>query len=181
MDSPANSLIDVFKGFPVREADNRRSNRRVYDIKKLWSRSKEILHLDSLGYKGTEIADMLNIDRGTVSATLNSSLGKQAQLAIRNDRDDEYQAMRESIMELTWKALEVYEEILNDPVESTKLRKETADTVSLDLAGLRTPTKIQTMNAHTTLTPEELEDFKKRGFEAAKASGKLVEVEDEKV
>jgi len=167
-------------GFPIREPDRRRSNdRRVYDIKRLWSRNKEILQLDSMGYKGPEIAKILNIDKQTVSNTLNSTLGKEAQLVIRNERDDEYQAMRESVMELTWKALEVYEEILDSEVESTKLKKETADTIALELAGMRAPTKIQSMTAHAVLTSEELDEFKKRGFEAARRAGRLIEVEGE--
>lgn len=171
---------DSLYGFPVREPDLRRSNdRKVYDIKRLWSRNKEILQLDSMGYKGTEIAKILNVTPTCVMMTLNSTLGKEAQLAIRNERDDEYQAMRESVMELTWKSLKVYEEILDSEVESTKLKKETADTVALELAGMRAPTKIQSMTAHAVLTPEELDEFKKRGFEAARKAGKLVEVEGE--
>ena len=171
---------DSLYGFPVREPDLRRSaDRKVYDIKRLWSRNKEILQLDSMGYKGTEIAKMLNITPSCVMMTLNSTLGKEAQLAIRNERDDEYQAMRESVMELTWKSLKVYEEILDSEVETTRLKKETADTVALELAGMKAPTKIQSMTAHAVLTPEELDEFKKRGFEAARRAGKLIEVEGE--
>jgi predicted transcriptional regulator len=173
---------DSLYGFPIRERDNRvvdRSQRKVYDIKRLWSRNKEILQLDSMGYKATEIAKILNITPTCVSMTLNSTLGKEAQLAIRDERDSEFQAMRESVMELTWKSLKVYEEILDSEVESTKLKKETADTVALELAGMRAPTKIQSMTAHAVLTPDELNEFKKRGFEAARRAGKLIEVEGE--
>lgn len=167
-------------GFPIRAEDGRRSeNRGVFDIKKLWSRNKEILQLDSLGYKNAEIAAMLNICPGTVSNTINSTLGKAMQLAIREGRDTEYEAMRESITELTWRSLEVYEEILANEQESNKLRKETADTVTLELSGLRVPTKIDSRHVHAHLGPEEIEDFKKRGIAAAKASGRLVEVENE--
>lgn len=176
------STKDSLYGFPIRERDNRvvdRSERRVYDIKKLWSRNKEILQLDSMGYKAKEIAKILGVTPTCVSMTLNSTLGKEAQLAIRDERDSEYQAMRESVMELTWKALEVYEEILDSEVESTKLKKETADTVALELAGMRAPTKIQSMSAHAVLTPDELDEFKKRGFEAARQAGRLIEVEGE--
>ena len=172
--------IDSLYGFPVREPDRRRSsNRKVYDIKKIWSRNKEIIQLDSLGYKHTEIAKMLGVTPACVQMTLNSNLGKEAQLAIREERDEEYQAMRQSVMELTWKALEVYEEIMEDETESRKLKKDVADTVTLELAGMRAPTKIQSMSTSTVLTPEELADFKSRGFEAAKRSGKIIEVESE--
>lgn len=167
-------------GFPIREPDKRCSNdRKVYDIKKLWSRNKEILQLDSLGYKGSEIAKILNISPVTVSLTLNSTLGKEAQSAIRDERDEEYQAMRESVMELTWKSLGVYEKILEDESEGNRLKKDVADTVTLELAGMRAPTKIQSMSAHAVLTAEELLEFKKRGMEAAKNAGRLIEVKDE--
>lgn len=168
---------DSLYGFPIREPDQRRSgDRKVYDIKKLWSRHKEILQLDSMGYKGSEIAKMLDIDPVTVSLTLNSTLGKEAQAVIRDERDEEYQAMRQSVMELTWKSLEKYEEILESEHAGLKLQKDVADTVTLELAGMRAPTKIQSMSAHAVLTAEELADFKKRGFEAAKNAGKLIEV-----
>ena len=167
-------------GFPVREPDNRRSDdRKVYDIKRLWSRNKEIIQLDSMGYKGTEIARMLNISPVTVSLTLNSTLGKEAQSVLRDERDEEYQAMRESVMELTWKSLEVYESILDNESESNRLRKEVADTVTLELAGMRAPTKIQSMSAHAVLTSDELIEFKKRGVEAARNAGRLIEIEGE--
>ena len=164
-------------GFPIREPDKRRSdNRKVYDIKRLWSRNKEIIQLDSMGYKGSEIAKILNISPVTVSLTLNSTLGKEAQSAIRDERDEEYQAMRESVMELTWKSLEIYEKILEDETEGNRLKKDVADTITLELAGMRAPTKIQSMSAHAVLTADELAEFKKRGFEAARNAGKLIEV-----
>ena len=113
---------ETLYGFPVRKEDGRRSSgKRVYDIQRLWSRHKEILNLDSLGYKGSEIAKILNIDPQTVSNTLNSTLGEGVQLAIREDRDKEYQEMRKAVMELTWKSLQVYEDILDSEVESAKL------------------------------------------------------------
>jgi len=179
-DSEKDRLKSLY-GFPIREPDARRSNdRKIYDIKKLWSRNKEIIQLDSMGYKGSEIAKMLGITPVAVTMTLNSTLGKEAQLAIRESRDSEYQAMRESVMELTWKALSVYEEILDNPVENARLKKDVADTVSLELAGMRAPTKIQSMSAHAVLTADELDEFKKRGFEAAREAGKLIDIDESK-
>jgi len=177
--SNGNGRSKSLYGFPVREPDSRfASERKVHDIKRLWSRNKEILQLDSLGYKGTEIAKMLNIDPKTVSLTLNSTLGKEAQAAIRDERDEEYHAMRQSITELTWKSLEKYEEILGSENAGLKLQKEVADTVTLELAGMRAPTKIQSFSAHAVLTAEELSEFKERGISAARASGRLVDLDE---
>ena len=80
-------------------------------------------------------------------------------------------------MELTKRSLKVYEEILDDPAESRKLKKETADTVALDLAGMRAPTKIDSRSMHMSLSVDELNELKRRGFEAAEAAGKIIDIE----
>ena len=49
-------------GFPVREPDGRRNpNGRSVDVKVFWERQQEIVNLKSLGYKNTEIAQMLGL------------------------------------------------------------------------------------------------------------------------
>jgi len=168
-------------GFKFREPDYRRirkdeSGKRSFDIKQLWQRSHEIINLSILGYKNVEIAKMLNITPATVSGTLNSAIGRETISERRKARDEEYDRLQEDVMELTKKSLKVYHDILDNESENAKLRKDTADTVVLELSGLRVPTKIDSRSVHTTLSAEELEDFKRRGIEAAKASGKLVEV-----
>lgn len=166
-------------GFPVREPDRRKkANKSYYDIKGLWSRHKEIINLDSLGYKHVEIAKILGIHPATVFTTLNSTLGKEAQLALREERDDEYQELREEVMDLTRIALDKYREILNNESAGLRLQKDVADTVTLDLAGMRAPTRIESKSAHMVLSAEEIAEFKERGIRAAMASGRLVDIED---
>jgi len=171
-------------GFKFREPDGRRVRKnedgsRKFDIKQLWQRSHEILNLVSLGHKGTEIAKMLNIHPQTVSNTINSSLGMEVISDKRKERDEEYKEIQDEVMDLTRQALVVYDEILNSPSENVKLKKETADTVVLDLAGLRAPTRIDSRSISTTLTADEIVAFKQRGIEAAREAGKLVEVDEE--
>jgi hypothetical protein len=74
---------------------------------------------------------------------------------------------------LTAKAIQTYHEIFDneDGAATLRDRKDVADTVLLELSGLRTPTKIHTSNINMTLTPEEIESFKNRGIKAAKESG----------
>jgi len=57
-----------------------------------------------------------------------------------------------------------------------KLRKETADTLTMDLGGHRSPTKIEAKSLNITATPEEIEEFKKRGIAAAKAAGMIIDL-----
>lgn len=171
-------------GFRFREPDRRRERlnedgTRKFDIKQLWQRSHEILNLALLGHKQTEIAEMLDVHPQTVSNTLNSSLGLEVMSEKRKDRDEEFKELNDKVMALTRKSLEVYDRILSDEAESTKLKKDTADTITLDLAGMRAPTRIDTRSMHMNLTKDEIEEFKRRGVEAARAAGKLVEVDDE--
>lgn len=168
-------------GFPIREPNKKvDTTGKRYDIKKLWSRHKEILNLDSLGYTHQEIADMLGLHHKTVENTLKSTLGQQARLDIRNLRDAEFDQMRDKVMELTWMALDVYDETFNQPETSTpKERRAAARDVILEMSGLRAPTQIQTQSTTTVLTAEELAEFKERGVKASRDAGKLIDIPGE--
>lgn len=171
-------------GFKFREPDKRRERldedgSRRFDIKQLWQRSHEILNLALLGHKQSDIAKILDITPQTVCNTLNSTLGKEAIAERRQARDEEYEELQDEVMNLTRKSLAVYNQILENESENTRLKKDTADTVVLELSGLKVPTRIDTRSVHATLTTEELEEFKRRGIAAAKAAGKLVEVDYE--
>ena len=167
-------------GFESRDVDRRRSDRDgCHDIVQLWQRSHEILGLALQGHKQVEIARMLDITPATVSNTLNSTLGKTKLSEMRLKRDGEFVEIDEDVKILTQKALKVYHEIFDDEGEGRKLKKETADTIFLDVAGHRAPTKIQSASVHAVATIEEIEGFKRRGIEAAKASGKLIDLHPE--
>lgn len=169
-------------GFEFRDVDQRRSEeRKTYDIKALWQRNHEIINLAARGFKGTEIAEILNIHPQTVSNTLNSELGQRKLSELRLGRDEEAKKTCEKIRVLTDKALSVYHEIFDDDSgeSSLKDKKAVADTVALELSGLRAPTRIQNQSVNMTLTREELEGFKKRGIEAAREAGMIVDVEPE--
>ena len=169
-------------GFMFREADQRRKppgERKTYDIKQLWQRNHEIVNLAVRGFKGTEIAEILNIDPQTVSNTLNSELGQCKLSDMRLERDEETKKVSEKIRVLTGKALDTYHKIFDDESGELGLKDKGNFATSFlnEMSGLRAPTKIQSHSVHTTLTAEELEEFKKRGIEAARASGLIVDVE----
>jgi predicted transcriptional regulator len=172
---------DGLYGFEFRDLDERRveaKDRKAYNIKQLWQTSHEIVNLAAKGYKQTEIAEILNITPQTVSNTLNSDLGKYKLSEIRQERDAEAKKTCEKIRVLTNKALEVYHTIFDDESGECTLKdkKEAADTVVLELSGLRTPTRIQSHHTSISLTSEELEEFKRRGIAAARESGMIVDV-----
>jgi predicted transcriptional regulator len=175
-------LREGLYGFDFKDVDRRRvplDERKTYDIKGLWQRSHEIINLAAKGYKGTEIAEILNITPQTVSNTLNSELGQHKLSEIRQERDGELKKTVEKVRVLTDKALQVYHEIFDDESGECTLKDKmkAADTVLLELSGLRVPTRIQSQSVHTVLTPEELEEFKQRGIKAAKESGLVIDAE----
>lgn len=169
-------------GFEYRDTDLRRSEageRKTYDIKSLWQRNHEIINLAARGFKQIAIADILGINPQTVSNTLNSELGQHKLSDIRYSRDEEAKKVSEKIRVLTNKALNVYHEIFDDASGEVSLRdkKDTADTIVLELSGLRAPTRIQSQSVHTVLSSAELDEFKRRGVQAARDSGMIVDIE----
>lgn len=169
-------------GFEFRDVDRRRTDpedRKTYDAKAMWQRSHEVVNLAAKGMKQVDIARILDITKETVSNILNSELGMQKLSDVREERDIEAKKVTKRIKELTEKALDVYAEIFEDkgklfPIE---MKKKTADTVALELAGLRAPTRIQSASFSMVATAEEIEEFKERGIKAAQESGLIVDAE----
>lgn len=163
-------------GFEMREPDKRRNykgDKKRWEIKQLWQRNHEMINLASLGYRNSDIARILNCDPQTVSDTLNSELGERKLSEIRFSRDEDIKARQEKIRILTDKALQVYHEIFEDESGecSYKDKKAVADTVVLELSGLRAPTKVQSHHIHTELSAEEIAAIRERGLEAVRESG----------
>lgn len=169
-------------GFEMREPDLRRvEDRKTHDIKSLWQRSHEILALAVRGLKQTEIAEILNITPQTVSNTLNSELGQRKLSIMRRTRDEAAVETQNRITVLAEQALDVYQQIFEneDGQANIDLQKKAADTVVLELSGLRVPTKIQSHSVNTTATLEEIEALKERGKEAMRVAGMIVELPEE--
>lgn len=172
-------------GFDFREVDQRRvpegKEKSTYNIKQLWQRSHEIINLAARGFKQVEIAKILGITPACVSLTLNSDLGQKKLSEIRGARDEEAKVTTEAIRVLTEKALATYHEIFDneDGQATLKDRKDVADTVLLELSGLRAPTRIQSSNVNMTLSAQEIEEFKNRGKKAAQEMGEAIDITPE--
>lgn len=169
----------------VREQDQRRvprEEKKTYDIKQMWQRHHEIVNLAAQGFKQVEIAEILNIHPQTVSNTLNSTLGEEKLEAVRNERDEDVRKTVEKVRVLKDKALKIYHSILDGVDEngnsvdiSMRDRKDVADTVLLELSGLRVPTKIQ--SSTVTMTATELDELKRRGLQTMRESGLVIDAE----
>lgn len=171
-----NSRTSLY-GFEMREVDNRRAlpnERKTYNIKQLWQRNHEILRLTLIGMSECDIATQLNITSATVSNTINSELGTKKLSTMREKRDEDIIDVAKEVAKMLPKALDIYDSILTGK-ETTKLQKETADTLVMDIGGYRAPTKIHSENAHLYLTPDDVEKLKERGIKAARDSGMLAE------
>jgi len=180
----ANEAIpESLQGFPESRIDRRvkaNGTKKTYDIQRIWCHHKEMLQLKSLGYTCPEIAQMTGFSECTVRKTISSDLGRQALLDIRSLRDAEFDQMRDKVMELTWMALDIYDETFTDPDSATpKERRAAARDVILEMSGLRAPTQIQSHSTTTVLTSEELDEFKDRGRKASLDAGKLIDIPGE--
>ena len=170
-------------GFDMREPDLRRKDdtRKTHNAKQLWQRSHEILNLAVRGMKQVDIAEILNLTPQTVSNVVNSDLGMQKISEMRKKRDDEAFDAGKEIDELTEKALNVYHEIFDDDTEGHAMKKKVADTITLELSGLKIPTKIQSSSFNAIATLAEIEEFKKRGIEAQRIAGVVIDLPVEEV
>ena len=166
-------------GFEMAEPDLRRSERgSVHDIKQLWQRSHEIIGLALQGVKQKKIAEILDISPVTVSNTLNSPIGMKKLSRLRKARDEENVKVSEEVARLAEKAIAVYEDILDSETASLSLKKDTADTVLMDLGGHRAPTKLDSRHLNITATKQEIEEFKRRGIKAAIECGMPIMIPD---
>ena len=139
--------------------------RKVGDPVELAQRHHEILNLSLLGLKNVDIAAQLNVTPQSVTQIVNSSLGQEKLRMMRMSRDAEAFDVRKELDKLLPQAVEVYQHILSkDSEASLGLKKKTADTLILDVAGHRAPTKFQGAVVH--LDSAMLDELKKRGREA---------------
>ena len=168
-------------GFDMRTPDLRRKDdtRKTHNAKQLWQRSHEILNLTVRGLKQVDIAEILNLTPQTVSNVVNSDLGMQKISEMRKKRDEEAFDAGKEIDELTEKALNVYHEIFDDDTEGHAMKKKVADVITLELSGLRVPTRIQASSFNATATLAEIEEFKKRGIEAQRVAGVVIDLPTE--
>lgn len=174
-----NVARDSLYGFEMKGRDKRRAEpgeRKSHDINMLWQRNHEILRLALVGLKSTQIAEILGIHKQTVSNTINSDLGKQKLSLMRKERDEDVIDVVKEVAKMFPKALEIYNKVL-DGEDVTKMQKDTADTVVMDIGGHRAPSRTESKGGFLHMTPADIESFKKRGIEAARTSGLIVDAE----
>lgn len=150
-----------------------------YNIKQLWQRNHEIINLAVRGFNQVTIADILGVSTQCVSDTLNSDLGKHKLAELRRTSVEEARIVQEKIRVLTNKALQVYNEIFDDESGECNLsdKKKVADTIVLELSGLRAPTKVHSTHASYTLSKEDIDAMKIRALDEAEKAGIVIDIE----
>jgi hypothetical protein len=154
----------------------RRGERRVYEPKKLWDSHHEVLNQLSLGIPRKVVAENMGVTPQTVSNVANSELGKEKLTLMRGARDASHIDVMAEVSRMIPKALAVYEEILDADASqgvSLNLKKHVADTLVMKIGGYEAPRKLDVRSASLHLNPEELEELKERGRQAAHDLGLL--------
>lgn len=88
--------------------------RRKYNIEELQAKHHSIMQLHIFGFKQEDIASALQIDRRTVSETLNSDIGKRQLDLIKASIDKKTIDVSQRLSDLVPSAVKIYEEILNE-------------------------------------------------------------------
>lgn len=154
-----------------------KTERKTFEVNKMWEVHKEIVRKLLLGEKNSEIAEDLGVSEVMVSYTRNSKV-VQSQLSIMGAaRDADTIDLAREIREKAPKALELLEGIIEDngTTHSMALAAKTAENW-MDRAGYGAPKRIEALVAH--LTAEEIEGIKKSAVIDAEASSIIVKPEE---
>ncbi len=146
-----------------------------FEPKKIWQMHHEIINLHVLGWKNTDIAKKIGATKEHISSIVNSSAAKAKISLLRGERDAKTFDVLKEVEKLLPEAVKTYERILAGEEGTVVLRKSVADTVIKDICGYQAPKKFQT--ASVFLTPDDLEEFKSRGIQAAIEAGIVIDAE----
>lgn len=138
-----------------------RGKKRTYTISSLWQRHHEIINRAFLGESTRDIAKAMGVTPATVQNCLQSEVGMKKLEALRMERDVQIIDVRKEIDALLPEAVKVYRDILASQDAGLKLKKETADTLLMEIGGYAAPKKVQAAVAHLDLS--DIEAMKERG------------------
>jgi len=153
------------------------SDRRTFEVDKMWDIHHEISRLILLGLKNTEIAQRLGVSDAMVSYTRNSQVVKDKIEIMQGARDAETLDVMAEIK----KKLPAVLKLLSDVVDGTpgtigelsspSLRVSTAEKW-LNRAGFPEQKPGVSMHLHGHFNAQDIEDIKKRAME----SGQVVDI-----
>jgi hypothetical protein len=178
MNSAAEKYFQADRGEDLRRVDF--SERRTFEVDKMWEIHREISRLLLLGFKNTEIAERLNVSPAMISYTRNSQVVKDQIGLMEGARDADIIDLSKEIRIKAPKALKLLEQIIDEEpgtigeLASPALKAQTAEKW-LNRAGYPEQKQGNNMHLHAYYTAQDLEEIKKR----ARESGMVIEVEAE--
>lgn len=167
-------------------------NNRYYQVQRIQERHREITRLIIVGLKDTVIAESMGITAQTVRNTKNNPMVKKQLDLMTAVRDVEAIDVARRIEKIAPKALEVLENILDGKVEKPELDSNKYEMVSvgqrfsaardfLDRSGHGAIKKVAGIIGHGYLSPDDVDELKKRAEDVRKNNIDLKDIEEAEV
>lgn len=153
--------------------DRRFVEKRVYNIKSLWTNHEQMLRMVALGSSNEDIALACGVTPQTVSNVRNSPISKQKLTQLRTQLDAETIDIGARIQEFAPIALQLLEDVITGKVESPVAIRAKYASAHLGRAGYGEVKKIAAISTH--LSRDDIEAIKERALQAALEAGILAE------
>ncbi len=145
------------------------SPERKYQVQHLWERHHKMLRLTLLGWQPRDIATELGCSVHTVTACVNSALGKRVLAEMQAVVDEKTIDVATKLQEMSMKAAAKLEELLEDEDTPRSLQARIAMD-NLDRTGHARQINVKGQFLHGVVTPEVLEQIKKDAWQAVGGS-----------
>lgn len=153
--------------------DRRFVEKRVYNIRTLWSNHEQMLRMVALGHSNEDIARACGVTAQTISNVRNSPISKQKLAQLRDQLDSEAIDIGARIQEFAPVALAVLEDVITGKLEAPVAIRAKYASSHLGRAGFGEVHKVASINTH--LSRDDIEAIKQRALEAASEAGILAE------
>lgn len=150
------------------------SNERGREIQHLWEKHHKMLRLTLLGWQVQDVATELGVSVATVRNCVNSSLGRKVLQEMQAVVDNKTIDVATKLQEMSIKAAQKLEEILEDPDTPKSLQARVAMD-NLDRTGHARQINVKGNFLHGIVTPDLLEQIKRDAY-AATGDGTSLEL-----
>ena len=146
-----------------RPSDQRRTDRRVFEVSEMSELHHEITRRLLLGQKNVEIAEQLNCHEQTVSNVRNSQVVQDKLSVMQGARDANTVDLAREIQEIAPKALQNLREIIEDESGEVPLHMKAKESNNLlDRAGYSPKQQTEHKHLHAHMTTDKIEEIKER-------------------
>ena len=140
----------------------------------IWEIHHQVARLLVLGYKNTQISEILGLTKERVSAIRNSPMIIRMIEMMKAEADLEVIDIRKQIQEFAPRAFEVVKEVVENEENSPSLRANYA-LKAMNLAGHVAPKNVNIHSVNTTLSPDQIKTIRDRAAQIGMNSGLIVD------